>query len=182
MTRLKGLLVSFKTSLILVAILALLGSYIFFFQNKKKPEVQEKASKMWSIQEEEIDRIEIRLTKKGQNTAFIRDAEGNWHFDDGEKSAVDVKRWNGIPLLVSGPASKRLIAEKVDDLSAYGLQLPQMEIIMATQNQGNIRVLVGDKTPNEMHYYVKLSEADPVYTVDHNWTEVLERLVTEPPK
>ncbi len=165
-----------------MAILAILGSYIFFFQNRKKPEGPEKVSKMWSIKEEEIDRIEIRLKSKGQSAAFVRDAESNWHFDNGEKSAVDLKRWNGIPLLVSGPASKRLISEKVDDLSAYGLQLPQMEIFMAIQNQGTLKILVGDKTPNEMYYYVKLSETDPVYTVDHNWTEVLERLVTEPPK
>ncbi|MBI4595882.1 MAG: DUF4340 domain-containing protein [Candidatus Tectomicrobia bacterium] len=173
---------SLKTSLILIAILVLLCSYIFIFQQKKQIEVGEKAPKVWFVKEEDIERIEIRLTNQGLNAAFVKDAESNWHFEDAEKSAVDIKRWSGIPLLVSGPTSKRLIAQRVDDLTAYGLHHPQMEITMNIQNQGSLKVLVGDKTPNEMYYYVKLNEADDLYTVDHNWTEVLERLVTDPPK
>ena len=64
----------------------------------------------------------------------------------------------------------------------YGLDLPQLEIVVSMGNLGRFRVLVGDRTPDEMNFYVKLGDYGPVYLVDYTWVEVLERLVTDPPR
>lgn len=95
-----------------------------------------------------------------------------------------MQRWGGgIPLLLSGPGAERLIAAAATDkqLESYGLKAPRMKIELTLKNEDTILVDIGDRTPDGQTYYIKKRDSQAVYTVDHTWYEVLERLVREPP-
>jgi hypothetical protein len=96
---------------------------------------------------------------------------------------VDLKRWGGIVILVSGPKSKRLIAEQVGDLAEFGLTDPQMVVVLGVKGRKDpLEILFGGPTPGEDHYYVKLKHSTPVYLVHSTYVQVLKRLVLEPPR
>jgi hypothetical protein len=99
------------------------------------------------------------------------------------KKPVDLKRWGGIVILLSGPQSRRVITTKVKTLKSYGLDAPSMIITLQIQGQNRpVNVIVGDHTPDEKAVYIILKEQQTVYLVDHSWFDVMVRLVREPPE
>ena len=133
---------------------------------------------------EEIQHIEIQLPQENKSQAFIKEADRSWSFDNAQRSKVDMQRWGGgIPLLLSGPAAARVIADNATEekLAEFGLAQPHMKIIL-TLAQGEIMdIIVGDNTPDGTNYYVQAPGSNDVALVDYTWYGVLRRLVTEPP-
>ena len=174
---------SFRQTLIFAGILILLAGYILFFHIKKPKEKYEKPPEVWSVKEEDIERIRIRLPRKDKKISFFLDRkEDEWHFDDKSKTPVDLKRWGGIVLLVSGPQSKKMLAQKIEKLEEFGLTDPQMIITLGVRSlKDPLDILFGDRTPNKDQFYVKLKHSNPVYLINDTFCEVLMRLALEPP-
>lgn len=170
---------SVRTTAVLVALAVLLGASWLVFGRTKAPEQPKLGPTVWAVEEEAIERIEV---VRGQRVAFAKGTDGRWTFDEPGRPEVDPKRWGGIPLLVSGPASKRVIVERPESLAQFGLDRPRMEIALSLRGGAGVHILVGDRTPDETACYVKLRGAEPVYTVDSSWEDVLARLAREPPR
>jgi len=124
--------------------------------------------------------VSIDVTYKGETMAFRRDDKFQWHFDKPDGEPVNLERWGGIPLLLSGPRSQRVLAQEVKDLAPYGLVSPQMTIKLGFGGEP-LSILVGDSTPDGKGYYMQVRGYPAVYTVDYTWGDVIARLVTEPP-
>lgn len=178
----------FRSILILLIILLALGGYFYFF-NEPEPPPEEKEPRVfvWLIGMEEIVHIEIRLPREDKSEAFIKIPAGSefpWHFDDTEKTKVDIARWGGgIPLLLSGPGAERIIVKDATEekLAEFGLTQPQMEITLTLEDGDILNIRIGDRTPDGNTYYVQNLDFDDIALVDYTWYEVLERLVKEPP-
>ena len=175
-----------KSILILLVILLALGGYFYFFNNSEPSSEPETQVFVWGVDMLRIERIEIQLPREDKSEAFIKigpEDEFPWYFDDPERSAVEMERWAGIPLLLGGPGADRMIAQDttVEKLGEYGLAQPQMEIILTIDNGDILNIKVGDKTPDKDNYYVQAPNSNDVYLVDYTWYEVLEHLVNEPP-
>jgi hypothetical protein len=167
---------------ILAGLLLILAGTIFFFHLTKPKEKQDARPQIWSIEEEKIYRITIRLPQEHKAVTFIKGKDERWSFDDQGKQPVDTKRWGGIVALVSGPKSKRLIAEQVKDLNEYELNKPRMIVTLAIKEQKEpLEILFGGLTPQGDQYYVKMKDRTPVYIIHNTYCEVLMRLVLEPP-
>ena len=176
-----------RNILVLLAILLALGGYFYFSNDSEPPPQSEPRVFLWNIEMDEIQHIEIRLPREGKSEAFIKIPEGDkfpWHFDDPQRSEVDVARWGGgIPLLLSGPGIERVIAKNATEekLAEFGLIQPQMEIILTLEDGDILNITVGDRTPDGNTFYVQVPSSNDVSLVDYTWYEVLERLVKEPP-
>jgi len=177
-----------RNILILLIILIALAGYFYFFNNSEPPaENEEPRVYVWDIEMDEIQRVEIRLPREDKGEAFVKIDEEDkfpWHFDDSQKSEVDVARWGGgIPLLLSGPGAERVIVKNATEekLTEFGLSQPQMEIILTLENGDILNIAVGDRTSDRNTYYVQVPDSNDVALVDYTWYEVLERLVKEPP-
>ncbi len=173
-----------RTILILLVILLALGGYFYFTNRPEPPPKPETQLFVWLIEMEEIEHIEIRLPHEDKSQAFIKEEDRSWHFDDPQRSSVDMERWGGgIPLLLSGPGAKRVIAENAtqEKLAEFGLTQPQMEIILTLEDGYILNITVGDRTPDGTAFYVKAPGSNDVALVDYTWYEVIERLVKEPP-
>jgi hypothetical protein len=175
--------VSFKQTLIFAVILILLAGYIVYLQVTKPEEKYEAPPEVWSVKEEAIEHITVRLPREDKQISFFLDKkEDKWRFDDEKKHPVDLKRWGGIVLLVSGPQSKKILAQKVEDLVEFGLADPRMIITLGVQGlKDPLDIVFGNRTPHKDNFYVKLRHSDPVYLINDTFCEVLMRLATEPP-
>ncbi len=173
-----------RNILILLAILLTLGGYFYFSNVPQPPPEQEPKLYVWLIEMEELQHIEIRLPREGKSQAFIKEEDRSWHFDDPQRSEVDMERWGGgIPLLLSGPGLERVIAKNATEekLAEFGLTQPQMQITLILEDGYTLNITVGDRTPDGSAFYVQAPRSNDVALVDFTWYEVLERLVKEPP-
>jgi len=173
-----------RNILILAVILLALGGYFYFSSRPEPPPPKEPELFAWLIEMEEIEHIEIELPREGKSQAFIKEADRSWHFDDPERTGVDMERWGGgIPLLLSGPGVDRIISENAteEQLTRFGLTQPLMKLTLTLEDENILNINVGDKTPGGTNFYVQVPGANAVALVDYTWYEVLERLVTDPP-
>ncbi len=173
-----------RNTLVLAAILVGLAAYFYVSRIPEPTPPVEPMPYAWLVSDEELQNIVVRLPHEGKSEAFVKHADRFWYFDDPPGPKVDMKRWGGgIPLILSGPGAKRIIAEDATEekLTEFGLTQPQMELTLTLENEDIIEVSVGDSTPDGGTYYVKTQYSNNVYLVDYSWYDVLERLVKEPP-
>ncbi len=173
-----------RTILIMVAVLVALG-VMYVVSKRGEPEgAPETPPYVWKVEMLELERIAIALPPLGKTESWVKHADKYWYFDRPDGPQVDIHRWGGgIPLILSGPRANRVITADATDeeLAIYGLQTPRMTISLSTERGEKIDLEVGDPTPTGQNYYIKLSGARDVYSVDYTWYDVLERLVIDPP-
>jgi len=173
-----------RNIIILLVIILALGGYFYFTSRPEPAPEPEPQLYVWLIEMDEIQHIEIQLPREGMSQAFIKEEDRSWSFDDPQRSDVDMKRWGGgIPLLLSGPGTDRVISENTtpEKLAEFGLAEPQMELALTLDDGHILNIKVGDRTPDGHAYYVQAPGSNDVALVDFTWYEVLERLVKEPP-
>lgn len=166
----------------LAAVLVVLG--VVFLLTRPEPEEPEpEPPEVWSFEFLELARVAISLPALDLSEAWYKGEDKQWYFEpDGPQ--VSRSRWGGgVPLILSGPQASRAITTDATDaqLEAYGLTEPQMLITIGTESDESVDVEIGDATPVGDAYYFVVAGTRDVYTIDHSWYEVLERLVVEPP-
>jgi hypothetical protein len=174
-----------RTILIMAGVLVAAG-VVYFITSRPEPEpAPEPRPFVWSVEMDELQHMAIRLPGvNDQGYAWVKREDKYWYFDEPGGPKVDMQRWGGgIPLLMSGPGADRLITREAteEQLAAYGLDEPRMVINVVLTDERKIDIEVGDPNPSRETYYVSPKGAGEVYSVDHTWYEVLERLVLEPP-
>jgi hypothetical protein len=176
---------SYRNILILLVVLAVLGWVYFLFGRSEPEEPPEPTVYVWNVDMDAIEHIVISLPRQGLSQAFIKIAEGDWRFDDPPQySLVNPDRWSaGPPLLLSGPGASRIITEDATDeqLEAFGLDQPAMEITLTLSDGEIVKTYVGDSTIDGINYYVKAPNSRTVALVDYTWYGVLSNLVLDPP-
>ncbi|MBI2918398.1 MAG: DUF4340 domain-containing protein [Chloroflexi bacterium] len=169
---------SFRTTFVLLALFLLVGGYALFSQLTRQPEKTKLPPWVYTMDDDALTAIDV--TYQETTMSFRRDDRFQWHFDRPDGEPVNLERWGGIPLLLSGPRSQRVLAQEANDLSPYGLDSPQMVVKLGFGGQP-LDILVGDRTPDGKGYYMQVRGYPGVYTVDYTWGDVIQRLVTEPP-
>jgi len=173
--------VSFRSTLILVAVLISLGAFIFISEARKPKDTYESPPEVWAVEEDSIKGIDVSLPSEGKSVSFVLGADEYWHFNDAEQTPVNLARWGGIVLLVTGPASRRQIADKITNPEDFGLTTPIIVVKLTLTDRGPLEIMLGEPTPNGEHYYIMVKGGDPLYLIHRSWPEVFTRLVTEPP-
>ncbi|MDP6496189.1 MAG: hypothetical protein QGI09_12520, partial [Dehalococcoidia bacterium] len=108
---------NFRISFILVVLVAVVGGYVLLFELQQTEEREPEPPQFYNLDERQIQNI--IFTHQEQTQTFVK-REGSWYFDNATGDAVDMNRWSGIPLLLTGPRSRRLLEEKIDDRTMYG--------------------------------------------------------------
>ncbi len=172
---------NFRISFVLVVLALVLGGYVIFFELQRGSEREPEPPWFYNVHENDIVRISI--TFQGENQTFVK-REITWYFDDGTdtpEQAVDISRWGGIPLLLTGPKSRRLVEEQISDPAIYGLDPPGSYIGVLLRDGREVNILLGNLTPDGAGNYSQLEGFAPIFIIDATWGQVLNRLVTEPP-
>ena len=172
-------------SIVILAFMLLLLGGAFYLTNLPVPPIKEDPRLfVWLFEMEVLEQIDIQLPRSGESQAFVKEADRTWHFDDSERTPVDMQRWGGgIPLLLSGPGADRVISEATpqEKLEEFGLASPLMVITLMLEGDETITIKVGDNTPNSTNHYVQVPNSTIVALVDYTWYDEISRLVKDPP-
>ncbi|MBI4311754.1 MAG: hypothetical protein HY681_08220 [Chloroflexi bacterium] len=168
---------SFRVSFILIVLVAVVGGYVLLFELQKKPEPTVNAPWFYDVGLDEIALISVE--HQGTRFTFESTPEG-WVFQD-TRQPVDLTRWSGIPLLLTGPRSSRVAAPSVENPKDYGLDPPQTVITVRLSSRQEIITLLGDVTPDGANHYAQVIGSDPLFLIPASWGNVISRLVLEPP-
>ena len=163
-----------------------IGLGIWYYIASRPPPVPppEPRPFVWAVEMNDLTRIQITLPRRGLSEAWRMHEDRYWYFTDPDGPQVDRSRWGGgVPLLLSGPGANRLIEESptAEQLTAFGLDEPQMLINLLLGDGAELEILVGDSAPDGLSHYTKQADRTEVFTVDSTWFTVIERLVTDPP-
>ena len=174
-----------RAVLVMIAVVAVLGA-IFYFTSRPKAAPPPVVTRpyVWLVDMLELAKMSISLPPLGMSETWVKHQDQYWYFDKPRGPKVNMRRWGGgIPLILSGPASnRRIVAGATDEqLSLYGLVNPRMRITLTLKAGQTINIIVGDATPDQQAYYIKLADSREVFTVDATWYNVLARLVLDPP-
>lgn len=177
----KAVAVNFRITFVFAVLAIVVGGYVLIFELQKTPDKEPQPLWFYNIHDDDIQRISI--THEGETLAFIKSLEEGfqWLFDDGTDTKVDLNRWGGIPLLLTGPRSRRILEERIDDPKDYGLDPPRTVVELSLVDGRKLSVRIGDKTPDGTGNYGQLAGFPALFLIDVSWGEVLSRLVTEPP-
>jgi hypothetical protein len=176
-----------RNILILLVVLAVAGGVYYVFGRPETLSDTKTQEFVWLIEADDIMQVEFRLPHENISQKFIKipqDDQFPWFFDDANHTPVDAVRWSGgIPLLLSGPAADRKVAENATQtqLASFGLDQPLMKIILQLTDKTILNIDVGDLTPDGKRSYVRAPNSNIVATVDASWYELLAGLVKNPP-
>ncbi|MBI4328780.1 MAG: DUF4340 domain-containing protein [Chloroflexi bacterium] len=199
---------NFRVTGVLLVVLAVLGSYLYFtfiFGKEEKEEaLLPKDVRPWFYfcEDQQIRGLDVAYF--GRTLSFVRDDSRVWHFDgpDGplvdtysgnEEQGIKGSSFSGVPFLAGGARSKRVFEEvqQTESLEFYGLKDPKVSFTMKLYPQEQYKdspcteaqytVRLGTTTPDGVQTYAQMEGYPQIFLVDHTWGETVARVVTEPP-
>jgi hypothetical protein len=174
-----------RLAAVLAGLLVLLGVAFFVSESRgggtasatPTPKPGEEDLQLYSFSADTLKRLEVA---RGDQIVIVEKLEpGKWQLALSSEPA-DASRMSTAALRLSTLRATRKVADG-GDLAPYGLATPSMKIVF-TQDEAVHTLLVGNKTPNELSYYVKKAESPAVYTVSSATLGDFERMLSEPPK
>ena len=167
--------------LVLVTVLSYVAIGLTWFITNPAEEVREKQPPFfYTLAPDDLRVIEIQ-TGALSTSWSLREGTRRWYFDELEDIPANLYRWGGITQLLGGPRTQRVLAQEIDDESLYGLDAPSASIKVTLRDGTQIKLYLGDRTPDEVNHYARIEGFPQLVLVDATWGEVLTRLVIEPP-
>lgn len=134
---------------------------------------------------EETDRITVVEISAGEEAATIyrRGDDGLRWVVEGEPPLPVSAEWEPLLARLSTPYIDRIDAYDIEDPAEYGLEPPQLRVIIARRGAAPVEFHLGSATPDGRHRYARTtSENDPyLYAIRHSRLEGFDSLATDPP-
>lgn len=173
-----------RNTLILVAIFALLGGYVYFVEMQKPVEdtqAKEKEKYVFTLGKDDINTLQV---KDGDKSVYlVKDSAGKWYVGGIGAAEADANRMSSIISSLTNLRASRIITDISAGLATYGLENPAMEVNLNIGG-GSAQVeslLVGDKTPQGFNYYAQRKGSNALYLVPEYIISDLKGLVNNPP-
>lgn len=119
-----------------------------------------------------VNRIDIR-----RSTGFLQlgaDAGGAWRLQQPVVSAADNGAVGKLLDDVLATRIEKFVADEVTDMASYGLQDPQVQIMLASGEETGVGLLIGNPVPDQDGLvYAKQTEEYAIFAVS---TKILKRL------
>ena len=140
-----------------------------------EPEAAPVRARLYTVVQDDIVNVTVQ-TETG--TVMFERRDDGWYFTD-SPVPVNLDRWGGVVLLLSGPEVERQLAAPVT-LSEFGLDEPDI-ISVGLAGGSRVEVRLGAETPDGRNVYTQLEGKSEVALVNEPWARVLRRLAAEPP-
>jgi hypothetical protein len=156
----------------LVLFLALLGLYYGLTWRQAREEAQKaEAKKIFQVKEAEIDAL---VLKKGKAEVRLAKKDGGWFLTKPLEMPADKATLESI-LNTLAHLNKERDLGNVEDLKAYGLDKPALELEYFIKDQGR-KLAIGNATPGEMGFYAVQDQAPRhLLVIDTGSKESLDR-------
>jgi hypothetical protein len=170
-----------RHTLILLAVLAALAAYAYFFEIKKPEESKTTAEtpKLFTYAPEDITALAVADTQ-GKTAAVQRVAQEDWKVVAPVQDAADSARVTGLVSRLASLTASRVLTE-VNNLADYGLVTPALTATLTISDGSKVNLFAGDQTPDKSGYYALRDKGPDVYIIFSSTVEDLQRLISEPP-
>lgn len=169
----------YRTSLILLVILAALAGVVYFLQlrsgSSSSPE--EEAKQILKVQEKDVTALSVT---SGDKRVEIARQDDKWVLKEPSGKEADQARIDVMVSRVADLRASRVVVDKADNLATYGLDKPSVTLRIVTKDQ-TYEVLLGQQNPDKSGYYARLGQGDKVYLISSYLVEDVKRLAEEPP-
>ncbi len=167
-----------RVTLVLLVFAAIVGVFAWLNPFSKAPEPKKDAPWFYNLTTDDIQTIQ--LTTQQNSQTFVKN-DNYWYFSDPAGIPVDLNRWGGVPILLSGPQSQRLLYDSIDDIKKFGLDKPSLVIKVTIKDAQVLTVTLGDETPDKVAHYAQMEGFEQLFLIDNSWGQVLMRIANEPP-
>jgi hypothetical protein len=179
----EAITVKWRHTLILLAVLAALGAYVYFFEVKKPEEDSTTAEtpKVFAYTAQDVTRLAV-ADAQGGTAAVQRGEEEGWEVVAPVQDVADSTRVESlVSRLASLTASRVLTGVAEIELADYGLVAPELTATLTISDGSKVSLFTGYQTFNKAGYYALRDDGPDVYIIFANVVEDLKRLVSEPP-
>ena len=168
-----------RLSILLVLVLLVFGGTYLAIQLTGSDAPRETDPWLYSIDSSNINRVSVTYQ---DDTVTYQQEPGSpdWFILGDPEIPVFPGKWAGITLLLSGP-SVPVEAETIRDPGQYGLKPPVTMVTVGDRNGNVVEFHLGDATPDALRHYATLVGNPELFTVPVSMTDVVNRLVTNPP-
>lgn len=168
---------SVRTTLVLLALLALLLAYLRFGPPGESSPSPSPQPPLFRLDPENVVALEVQ-TESGRAKLLRTSPDGPWQLEDGREA--DQFRVTSLIGRMSSPVPRRSLGP-VAELAPFGLEPPRARVTISLQDGTATVLLFGDSTPDGTGRYMQLASSSEVVVVDSALADGLFRLVTEPP-
>jgi len=181
----------FRTTLIAALFLALLGTYVYFFEHKKAKEQarqEEEEKQLFSIDWERVRGLVItnahgtfRLEKGAEDASgeaeAAADRAAGWRIVEPLRTAAENAAVNGMVNSLRGVRLEQVVAESAEDLEPFGLKDPQIriEVLAAEGERSPPPILLGGKSPIGHNSYAIREGEDKVLLLSTYLTDAFDK-------
>ena len=167
--------------LVLITVLSFVSIGVTGFMTNPPVEFKEPDPPFfYTISPDDLRNISINTGEKVSSWT-LREDQRRWYFDGIENIPADLYRWGGITQLLGGPRTQRVLAQSIDDLTLYGLDVPSAEFAVTLRDGSVVKLILGNQTPDGENNYARINGFPQLVLVNSSWGRVLERLVDDPP-
>jgi len=170
----------FKATFLLALVFAGLGLYLFlveFPQERKKEVEAEKASRVYSFNPKEVSGLVVRYPNT-EEISLTKGRDGKWQMTRPIRTPASRTLVNKVIGLTDSLEFKQAMEEKPADLLSFGLNPPQILIILKFPDHEE-QLLMGDDAPTSSAYYIKRGQESRVLLVDHQTGDLKRSLGEE---
>jgi len=168
--------VKFKTTLLLLAVLAVLFAVVLYFDSagEKKKAAEEKTNTLISLTAGDVRKAS--LVRDNMTLTFERDEAGPWRLTSPIQAAADEYEVNGLVDAIASLRLERVVEEAAKDPAAY--EIPKIEVsLWAKGQEAPVRLLVGMENPLDKSLFAKRDDDPRVVLLPSTLKSTLEKTV-----
>ncbi len=152
------------STIALILVLAGLGGYIYFVDNRRPADSAETKAKTFDVTADQIEEIQIRMADG--DTSLIKKVDDRWRLVQPVEADADGSEVGNMASSLATLDIQRVVDEAPGDLGQFGLATPHLEVGFRVKGQTSFsRLLIGEKTPTGGDVYVKRSDQSRVFLV-----------------
>ena len=166
----------FRTTMVLVAVFAVLLALVLFFDSKgeKKKAAEEKTNTLISLTQADIRKVS--LDRGGVVLTFEREGEGPWRLTSPLQAAADEYEMNSLVGSLASLRVERVVEKEAKDPAAY--EIPQMTVsIWVKDKEAPVRLLVGMENPLDKTLFAKREDDPRIVLLASTLKSTLEKSV-----
>jgi hypothetical protein len=155
-----------RSTLVLVAVLAGLGAYIYFVTWKQAdaPNNTKKLDKVFDVAADKID--EIKITSAAGDATTVKKEGGSWKLVEPVAAPADEAEVNAITNAVATGEVTRVIDENPANLNDYGLSNPRVDVAFkASGDKDYHHLYLGEKTPTGSDLFARRNDEKKVLLI-----------------
>ncbi|HYE89316.1 MAG TPA: DUF4340 domain-containing protein [Vicinamibacterales bacterium] len=153
------------STLILIVILAGLGAYIYFVDNKRPAASDTSADAREKVFTVEGDKVtELRITAKGE-TSLLRKSDGGWKLVEPIQVDADPPEAIGVATALNSVDIVRVVDENATNLEQFGLANPSVTVAFKAEGGASGTLKLGNKNATQSEIYALKDDGKRVFLV-----------------